>query len=182
MNGAFEWIGFIAEWLGKFIPRWVIVETTQRGVKFRGGDDPVLCEPGIVWYWPIRSSIEFHSVVRQTDRLETQTMESKDGITFIVGATITYTIPNLMVLVTTTHSPLTAVIDIAMSAIHDVCCDFDWKELQDVQRRGTLKTKLKNEAQKQLKDFGVEVMKLQLNTLARARVIKVAQSTSVEEN
>jgi len=182
MNGAFEWIGYIADWLGRFIPRWVILDTTEGGIKFKGGDDPVFCAPGIHWYWPIRSTLHVHPIVRQTDRLETQTMESKDGITFIVSATITYTISDLLTLVTTTHSPLTTVVDIAMSAIHDICCDFEWKELQDQQRRGLLKTKLKNEASKQLKDFGVEVLLLKTNTLARARVFKVAQSLSNEEN
>lgn len=182
MNEAFGWVGYIAEWLGRFVPRWVIIETTQGAIKFRGGDDPVLCGPGIVWFWPVRSTLEVHPVVRQTDRLETQTMESKDGVTFIVSGTITYTIRDLMTLVTTTHSPLTTVVDIAMSAIHDICCDFDWKELQAEQRRGTLKTKLRNEAQKQLKDFGIDVVMLKTNSLARARVFKVAQSTSTEEN
>jgi hypothetical protein len=87
-----------------------------------------------------------------------------------------------MALVPTTHSPSTAILEIAGAAMHDVMCSLLWDELQAEQRRGTLKTKLKNAAQRELTDYGVKVIRLKLNTLARCRVLKVAQSISSEEN
>jgi regulator of protease activity HflC (stomatin/prohibitin superfamily) len=182
MDSALAWIGQLAEWVGRFFPRRVILDTTEGAVKYHGGKTPVVCGPGIHWYWPWRSTWMPYPTARQTDRLETQTMESKDGKTFIVSAMVTYGVTDIIALVTTTHSPSTAVIDMAMAAVHDVCCEMDWTDLQNEQRKGTLKTKLKNEAQKQLKDYGVTVIKLQLNSIARARVLKISQSTASEEN
>jgi regulator of protease activity HflC (stomatin/prohibitin superfamily) len=207
LESAFAWIGQIAEWIGRFFPRREILDTTERAIKYSGFVIPqgIRClanrwqwmrrvhgflghfritehAEGIHWYWPYTSRWASHPTARQTDRLETQTMESKDGKTFMVSATITYEVLDLKAFVTTIHSPLTTVIDTAALAVHDVCCDFDWNELQNEQRKGTLKTKLKNEAQKQLTEYGLKVLKLQLNSLARTRVLKISQSMSNEEN
>lgn len=181
MESALAWIGKIAEWLGAFIPRWAILDTTQGAIKYVGGSRAIVCGPGIHWYWPARSTFVEHPTARQTDRLETQTMESADGKTFLVSGTITYSVEDLALLVPLTYSPFHTIIDIAMCAVHDVCCEMDWADLQSMQRRKTIKTQLKNEAQKQLGDYGIKVIKLQLNSLARCRVYKINQSTASEE-
>lgn len=181
METAFAWIGQIASWVGAFVPRWNILDTTEGAIKYVRGV-PKECRPGqIHWYWPVTTTWAPYPVARQTDPLQSQTMETRDGKTFIVAGTITYSVHDIMALVTTTHSPSATVIELAASAVHDICCDFDWDELQSEQRKGTLKTKLKNEAQRQLKDYGVTVIKLQLTSLARARVFKISQSTANEE-
>ena len=182
MDAALGWIGYIADWLAKFIPRWNILDTTEGAIKYVRGKKAVACGPGIHWHWPICTTWVVFPTARQTDRLESQTMESSDGKTFIVGATLTYRVEDLALLIPMVHSPMTTVVDIAMTAVHDICCDMTWAELQMAAQKGTIKTKLRNEAQKQLREYGIQVIKLQLNTLARARVLKVSQSVSNEEN
>lgn len=194
MTDAFAWIGQIAEWVGQWIPRRMILDTTEGAVKYTGFFLPArlrrfkddmrvtICKAGIHWYWPASSSWVPYPIARQTDRLETQTMETSDGKTFLVSGTLTYRVRDLAMLVPQNHSPVTATIDVAMTALHDVCCAMTWEALQDEQRRGTLKTKLRNAAQRDLEDIGVEVLRLKLNSLARCRVLKISQSTSSEEN
>lgn len=181
MGTAFAWIDQIATWIGAFIPRWMILDSTEAAVKYVYGK-PQLCQSGMIhWYWPVTTKWQGYPTARQTNRLETQTMETTDGKTFIVAGIITYSVNDLMALATTTWSPDGTVCELAASAIHDTCCEFTWEELQQVQRKGTLKTKLRNEAQKQLRDYGVTVIGVQLTTLARCRVYKVSQSTASEE-
>ena len=180
MESAFAWLGSLFEWFGAFIPRWVILDTTEGAIKYVGGSRVVVCGPGIHFYWPARSTMIKYPTARQTDQLEAQTMESSDGITFMVSGLITYRVRDIAALIPTTHDAVAAVRDMAQAAIHDTCCYMTWSELQTKQQRGTLKTELKNEAQKQLRDYGVEVIKLQLNSLARCRVLRLSQSTSVE--
>lgn len=182
MDSALAWVGQIATWIGAFIPRWAILDTTEGAVKFVGGSKVKYCGPGVWFYWPARTIFRAYPTARQTDRLESQTMESKDGKTFLASGTITYQVRDLMMLLPCVHSAQTAVIDIAMTALHDVCCSFSWEDLQAEQRKGTLKTKLRNAAQRDLSELGIEVVMLKLNSLARCRVIKVSQSTSSEEN
>jgi hypothetical protein len=90
MDSALAWIGQVAEWLGAFFPRWVVLDTATGAVKFVKGQ-PKFCEPGAVhWFWPVTTLWQTYPVVRQTDRLESQTIETTDGKTFIVAGTITY--------------------------------------------------------------------------------------------
>lgn len=181
METAFAWIGQIASWVGAFFPRWMILDTTEGAIKYVKGK-PKFCGPGqIHWYWPVTTKWQDFPMARQTDRLETQVMESRDGVPFIVAGTITCKVDDLIALVTTTHSPASTVIELAASAMHDICSEYDWATLKEKHRKGTLKTELKNEAQKQLKDYGVTVIKLQLTNLARTRVFKISQSMSNEE-
>jgi hypothetical protein len=181
VGAAFEWIGLIAQWIGAFIPRWVILDSTAGAIKYVKGR-PKFCAPGKVhFYWPLTTLFEMYPMVRQTDRLESQTIESTDGKAFIIAGTITYMVTDLMALLTTTHNATTNTRELAASAVHDVCCEYTWDELQTRQRKGVLKTELKNEAQKQLADYGIKVLKLQITSMARARVYKISQSTASEE-
>jgi len=182
MNGALEWIGKVVEWLGAFIPRWVILDTSEAAIKYVKGN-PVYCAPGKVhWYWPATTIWIAYPVARQSDRLETQTMESADGVPFIVSGTLTYAVEDLSMLLPRTHSAMTTIVEIAQTAIHDVLCDLTWADMHNAQRKGTIKTLLRNSAQKELEDYGVKVIRFKLNSLARCRVYRLSQSTSSEEN
>lgn len=182
MDSALAWIGQLAEWVGKFIPRWVILDTTEGAVAYIGGKTPKALGPGIHWYWPARTYLNTYPTARQADRLGTQTMCTTDDKTIIVGGMLVYRVTDLVALLSTTHSAAKAVTDIALTAIHDVCCRLSWAELKEEQRKSTLDTKLKNAAQKELNDYGVKVIKLMLTDLAPCRVLKVSQTTAREED
>lgn len=199
MESALAWIGQIASWIGQWIPRWSHLDTTEGAILYRGylwplswrkwGWRPFLGEmkvttvgQGIHFWWPARTTLCSYPTARQTDRLESQTLETADGKTFIVAGTITYCVTDLTLLLPVVHMATRNTVDLAMTALHDVCCEMSWEGLQNEQRKGTLKTKLKNAAQRQLEEYGIKVIKFQLNSLARCRVLKVSQSTSSEEN
>lgn len=183
LDSAFAWLQHLTEWLGRFVPRWTILDTTEGAIYYVRGKKIVVRAAGVWWHWPIWTNVSIYPTARQTDRLESQTMETTDGITFIVSGTLTYEIEDLGKLIPRTHNPATMTVDIAMAAVHDVLCELDWETLKAEQRHATkLKTKLRNSSQDQLGEYGVKVIKLQLNTLARCRCIKIAQSISNEEN
>ncbi len=182
MGNAFQFVGQIVEWFGQFFPRWIILDTSEGAIKYVKGQ-PKYCAPGaIYWYWPATTSWIAYPVVRQSDRLETQTMVSADGKTFIVSGTLTYAIEDLTMLLPLTHSAMTTIVEIAQTAIHDVCCGMTWDELHAAQQKGTIKTMLRLAAQKELSDYGVKVLRFKLNSLAPCRVLRLSQSTSSEEN
>ena len=57
MSGAFAWLNDLMTWLGRFVPRLLLVPPTHRGVRFgpRGGVREV--GPGLLVYWPITHNI-----------------------------------------------------------------------------------------------------------------------------
>lgn len=182
MDNAFAWLRDIAEWLGRFVPKWVVLDTTEGAIKYVRGKNVHVCGPGVHFFWPCTTTFIPYPIARQTDRLETQTMETADGITFMVSATLTHEIEDLGLLVPRTHSPSTTIVDLAMAAVHEVLKAWTWGDLNEPKRQRPLKTELKNAAQDQLKEYGVKVHKLQLNSLVRCRAYKISQSTASEEN
>jgi regulator of protease activity HflC (stomatin/prohibitin superfamily) len=187
-EGALAWVGQIANWIGAWIPTWRVLDTTEGAIKFEGFFLPApcrrykaplritVCGPGVHWFWPAFSSFQHYPTAIQTDDLPTQTMESADGVSFIAGGMVTYSVPDLEKLLTQTHSAMKMIQVLTLAAIHDVCCRMPWEALVDEQRKGTLDTKLRNAAQKFLTRYGVKVEACMLTDLARSRVFRLIQS------
>lgn len=182
MDSAFAWLSQLISWFGQFVPRWNILDTTEAAIKFKRGKNPVFCGPGIHWYWPVLSTWIVYPTARQADRLQTQTFVTTDDKIIVVGGLIVYSVTDLMKLLTTTHNAATTIKDITLTSLHEICCRMSWEQLKDEQRKGTLDTKLKNAAQHDLLSYGVLVEKVMLIDLSPARVLKVMQSVSQEEN
>lgn len=177
--GALEWISQIAEWVGRFIPRLVILDVRSAGVKFIRGGKVKVCPPGGLYvYWPLVTTLDTYPVVRQVDDLRTQTIVTVDDKVISIGGMIVYEIHSIELLLTRVHSVERTINDITLTSIHDVCCKMTWEELKQEQRRGTLDTKLKNAARSDLSEYGVLVQKVMLTDLAPCRVLKIVQSVS----
>lgn len=182
IDSALGWIGQVADWVGQWIPRWMIIDVRHAGVKFVRGRRVVKLEPGIAVWWPVTTTIDTYPTARQADDLRSQTIVTKDDKTIVVGGMIVYRVHDVEKLLAQTFSAVKAIRDITLTCIHDVCCRMTWEELKQGQRRGNLDTRLLNEAQKQLEDYGVTVLKVQLTDLSNARVYRIFQSTSQDES
>lgn len=178
MEGALAWISQIAEWLGRFIPRWEILDTSMGAVKFVRGSKAIALGPGIHWYWPVMTTFKAYPLVRQADTLREQTITTTDNRTVVVGGIIVYEVFDIVKLVALTYDPGDTIKDLSLSAIHDICCQMSWDELLTEQRKGTLDTKLKNAARRALEDYGVRAVKVMLTDLAACRVYRLIQSTN----
>jgi regulator of protease activity HflC (stomatin/prohibitin superfamily) len=178
MEGALAWISQIAEWLGRFVPRWVILDTTMGAVKFVRGARAVPLRAGVHVYWPVTTTLQTYPTARQADGLPSQTIVTADDRAIAVGGMIVYEVDDIEKILAHTFQPEQTIRDIAMTAFHDVCCQLSWAEIKEQQRKGTLDTKLKNAAKKELEPYGVRVLKTMLTDLAPCRVIKLIQSTS----
>lgn len=168
-------------WFGQFVPRWVILDTTMGGIKFVRGSRVVILKPGVHWYWPVTTMFQVYPTARQADDLRSQTMVTTDDKVIIVGGMIVYGVDDLEPLLAHTFDAATTIKEIALSAIHDVCCSMTWQELKDEQRRGTLDTKLKHATKRALAGYGVNVEKVMLTDLAPARVLKIMQAVTKDE-
>ena len=181
MESALAWIGQVAEWIGRWIPRWVVLDVMTGGIKYVRGR-PYYCPPGrIHWYWPAITTFDTYPVVRQADDLRSQTIVTADNRIIIVGGMIVYEVDDLMKLLPRVFKAEQAIRDMTLACIHSVCCGLTLDELRRMQRKGTLDTKLRNEARKSLEAFGVGVIKVQLTDLAPARVLKVFQTVGKDE-
>ena len=173
----FDWLNKIVEWFGQLFPRWVIVDITTGAIKLKRGYNVVKLEPGIHWYWPAMTKYDEYPAKRTSDALPSQTLMTADRVTFTVNGLLVSEVVDIVKLLTECHSPVRMIQDITTAAIHDVCCKLTWDELCEMNQKTTLDTKLKNEAQKQLADYGVKVIKCQLIDLTnKTRVLRVINS------
>jgi regulator of protease activity HflC (stomatin/prohibitin superfamily) len=180
VDSALAWIGQLAEWVGQFFPRWIIIPTTYGGVKFVRGRKVVALDPGIHWYWPATTTTDTYPTVNQTDELRSQTIITVDEKTIDVSALLRYEVDDVAKLLSENWAAKTAIADVSLSAIHDVCCRMTWPALMIEQRKGTLKTKLRKAVAKELSELGVRVIAVTLTDLSFCRVIKLKQSTRTD--
>lgn len=193
LDSALGWIGKIADWIGQWIPRWFVCPMNHGFVKFEGFFLPAAlrrykdamrvtyCGPGLHWYWPATTLTDQYPTAFQTDNLPSQSFETSDGYSITVGGSVSYSVTDLVTLLTTNYGQQKTIAVHTLSAIHRVCCCMKLEELKDEQRRGTLNTKLRIAAQKLLTEFGVKVEQCSLTDLTKSRAIRLIQSTQQDD-
>jgi regulator of protease activity HflC (stomatin/prohibitin superfamily) len=178
MDAALGWIGQLVEWLGMFIPRRIIIDTTHAGVKWVMGKRVVPLAPGLHFYWPLLTEYRTYPTARQAADLRTQTLMTTDGKTLVVGGLIVYEIHDIEAILAHTWDPEQTIKDIALSAIHEVLVRQSWIDIRTGQEQGTLNLKLRKRVRQELGKYGVKVLKVTLTDLAQTRVYKLMQSQS----
>lgn len=53
MTGALAWLNDLAQWIGRWFPRLVIVHPTHCGVRFGRKGSAVAVGAGLIFYWPL---------------------------------------------------------------------------------------------------------------------------------
>jgi len=96
VDKAFGWIGEIFQTLLRVIPWLVIVPATHRGIAFVRGFRVKEWPPGLHWYWPVVTTYKLIVVVRQTVRIQSKVIMTKDLKTVTVGALVTYHINDVV--------------------------------------------------------------------------------------
>lgn len=181
---ALDWIGYVVEWIGRFVPRWILLDTTQGGIKFthhwkRNGwtlekyytVKPL--GPGGHWYWPWHSRVTVTIVVRDTLDLEGQSITLKDGEVIMVGATVRKEIVDVEKALAYASDIDNCIRDEVMSAIPEVLIQYTWKEFQEMIGSKEFGKQLKAAAQKPLTQYGVKILNVGLRDFAPTFVLKL---------
>jgi regulator of protease activity HflC (stomatin/prohibitin superfamily) len=179
MESALAWIGELVNWFGQFIPRFQIVPPTHAAIRYnsRTRHTQSLAD-GWHWFWPVLHHFHFYPVKRQTIDLRPQKLTTKDNITVIAGSLITYEIVDIEAILAHTWDAEETTRDAALRAASRVVPALEWEELKEEQRKGTIDTKLKHQAQKALEPYGVKVLEMSLTDLAKTKVYALVQSTN----
>lgn len=174
---AFAWLGDIFETLIRLFPHLKIVKLTQGGLKFRRGCEVTVLTPGLWWYWPMITTVDVVTTVRDTVDLNGQTFTTKDGKTVLASGMIMYAVSDVRKLLTTAPDYVNTICDVAMNCIHDVLIQHDWEQIRAGINDGSIGKELKKATQRELRSFGIEVISLGLKDLAPVRVFKLVQDS-----
>ncbi len=181
MEAAFAWLGQIVEWLGRFVPRVLIVDITKGAIKLKYGSEITELKPGKLHvYWPFVSIIKEVDIARQTLDLTTQTFETRDGITVQMSGMLTYQVNDVVALLTSVYDPDNSIRDIGMTILQEVLVQYTWAEIRDKLVDGNLRKEMTRETQRELRSFGIKVLKVGIKDLSRTKVYKVALEQSTD--
>jgi hypothetical protein len=172
MDSALAWVGQIAEWIGRFIPRLSIIKATHGGVKFVRGWKVRQLDAGMHIWWPLTTELISYPIVRQADDLRAQTLTTRDQVCIATSALIVFEVSDIKTLLSTTYDPDTTIQEIALTAVLDTLTELTWDEIRDAPRR-RLDIQLRSSARAALKPYGVSVIKMTLVDLSPCRVFRV---------
>lgn len=171
MGAAFGWLGDLFLWFSEFVPRWEIIRTTERGVKWVRGKKVKVLKPGIRWWWPVVTDIEIEEVVRQTLYIEPQTLMTDDGEAVIASGVVVFRITDIQKYLVENYDAAEAIIEVAGAAMRKVIIG---KTLEAIQKgRADIDNALSKETQKLLQAFGVEVEYMRLVSFSKARILNI---------
>ena len=173
LEQAFGWIGAIAQWLGQWFPRWIVVPPYGAGAKFPGGKRTVRFGPGITWYWPATTTVLRCNTSRVVLNLQPQRLTTSDGFTVEVGGVVTYQVVDPVKFLVDTHVAEDAIDDACLAGIRRIVTRRAFKALQEGQ--SDLDDALTNSVARGVeKDFGVRVLSVRLSDLAKTRMISLS--------
>jgi regulator of protease activity HflC (stomatin/prohibitin superfamily) len=170
-----DWLTDILRWVGKFVPRVVIIRATHSGCKFVRGKHARQMDPGIHVLWPLLTEFVTYPTVRQSVNLSTQTLLTKCGATVAVGAIVVFEVDNPLELLAHSYDPDDTVRDLSMASVKSYVVGATLEDLRHRRMDRMLTRRIANS----LRPWGVKVIRAQMTDLSPCRVIKLWNEPTV---
>lgn len=181
--GFLEVLSQFFNFIISFLPRYTIVKTTHAGVKFVRGNNvvelnssngiyfPVFSrsrlidfqKSGIHIYWPIVTEVIQVPIKRQTTKLDKQILTTKDNQTILVAGIVVYEVDDVTKLLTETWDYDDTIKDYATVCIQKTITTNNFSDIQNIN--------LNEELRKNLKPFGIKVIRVNLCDCATGRAL-----------
>jgi regulator of protease activity HflC (stomatin/prohibitin superfamily) len=171
---GWEWLASlqsIVDLIGKLIPRREMIPPTHRGFKFRGDEIFVLL-PGVHWYWPFRSLVLQKRVNNRLISLSSQYLMTQDGKTVWVDGSVlisNYVDRDDLIRAFVVNDDIDEIAaGISMACLNETMEATHWEEIGD---RATFNKQFRRRLRKQLRPYGLKVIRANIETLATGRPI-----------
>lgn len=168
--GALSWISDFFGFFGKLIPRILIVRRTHQGIAFIRGKKVKKLFPGITIYWPILTEVLTYPVVRQTANLNAQCLMTNDDFTVVAGGIVVYSVYDIEKALAETWDLDETIVDISQVGLRNVIVSKTISQINN--NRKEIDQQLTTELREQLKEFGINVIRVSIADFAKCLVIK----------
>ena len=171
VDKAFGWIGEIFQTLLKLLPWLVIVPATHGGVAFVRGHRVKEWKAGLHWYWPVATTYKTMAIVRQTQRIQSKVVMTKDLRTVTVGALVTYYVNDVVAAIAHIADLPSDIMERSQGAI---LAEVSERTLEDIQaNRLAFNASLTERVGQVLNGYGVQIIQSQLTEFAPCRAIAI---------
>lgn len=178
MSEALAWVGEVAAWLGRWFPRWDVCPPTHAGVRFRGrffrsGIETRSIVPGLYWWWPARTEVVTIPVARQSVDLPSQSLDTRDGKSVLVSATLVIEIADPVKALTSNVDVVDTVREIGAAGTVDSVVGRTSAQLRTAFAEGDVDQEILKAARGLLRRYGVRVIDARLTDCAHHSVVRV---------
>jgi len=133
--------------------------------------------PGLHVYWPLTTEVEVIVTARQTLTIPEQVLATKDGKKVVVKTLVVYKIRDVEHAIGRVNWDVDSTInDLTQSAVVRVVATHTYDEIMKGLADETLITTLTREVRKELRQFGVHVVRSKLVDFAECKVFKLMTS------
>jgi len=153
---------------------WIVLDPDEKGVQIRAGKFRKVLEPG--WHFMLPGGWDkarVDDVTPSTLDLGLQDVESKDGKQVTLTAILLWQITDIKKIKLEVQDAEDALTDSASGYITEMIQSHNWDEI----RKPDFPRKLKPEIQKQAREWGIRVRKVQFNSCTAAKHIRLIQDT-----
>jgi regulator of protease activity HflC (stomatin/prohibitin superfamily) len=171
LEQVFGWIGQIFQTLLRFFPWLVIVPATQAGVAFVHGRHIKVWQTGLHWYWPLVTTYKLMTTVRQTQRIQSKVIMTRDLKTVTVGALVTYYVDDIVAAVAKIADLPSDVMERSQGAILAAISETTVEEIQA--DRIAFNRALTARVGETLNGYGVQIIQAQLSEFAPCRAFAI---------
>jgi len=183
MTAALSWLGDIASAILQLVPRFMLIRSTHMGVKFGRGGSAKRMDAGMHFWWPFWSDIVTYPVVRQPLDLPPQALTTRDDITVHVQAVVVYRVDDILTAMTIQDELDNTVRVLSQAAVKLYVASHNYSVLRN---HRVTDAALKDNLQKDLLEYGVEVVMAVITDFARTHVYTMIGSrngiVSIEED
>jgi len=177
MEGAFSWLSTMIETFYRFIPHIVIIRATHAGVKWVRGSKIKAMQPGLHWYWPLTTELEVMVTARQTLSIPDQILTTKDGKKVTVKTLVVYKIRDIIQAIGRVNWDVDSTVnDLTQSAVVRVVATHNLAEILQGMTDETIINTMTKEVRKELRQYGVYIVRAKLVNFAEAKVFKLLTS------
>lgn len=151
---------------------WIVLDPFEQGVLLRLGKFVRVIEPGFHWVFPFRiDHVLFECVVPSTHSLGDESVITLDGKSVGFHAIVTYQVRDIKKAMLEIEDVNHAVRDACLGEIGRVLRESTWAEVIDP----SILDKCTTACRKRGFRYGIEIMSVQLGSLALVRNIRVMQ-------
>jgi regulator of protease activity HflC (stomatin/prohibitin superfamily) len=128
-------------------------------------------KPGLHWYWPVVTAYKLIATVRQTQRIQSKVIMTKDLRTVTVGALVTYEVDDVVSAVAKIADLPSDIMERSQGAILAEVSERTLEEIQS--NRQEFNASLTERVGSVLNGYGVQILQAQLTEFAPCRAFAI---------
>ena len=134
-------------------------------------------QPGLHWYWPLTTELEVMVTARQTLSIPDQILTTKDGKKVTVKTLVVYKIRDIIQAIGRVNWDVDSTVnDLTQSAVVRVVATHNLAEILQGMTDETIINTMTKEVRKELRQYGVYIVRAKLVNFAEAKVFKLLTS------